>query len=477
MQEIKTKKKQEIEIKKLDRVMIVGQKLKTNIVDVKEKTKENYEKNEDTEQKYAENKIEEQMKNLTYYGIRQANKIGRNSLKRTKENLKKTKDNIKKVREGIKKTKKVGKETIKTAKRTVKNTKNAIKTAKKTIKTTEKTAKATVKTAKQVTKTSIKFAQRTVQMAKATIKAIQLAIKATIAIVKAIIIATEALISAIMAGGWVVALVIIVICLIALICSSIYGIFFSNEDIGDKTMSAVIREINADFTNKITEIQRSVDYNEYEINSNKAEWKDILSLYAVIVSEGNEQTDVITLNNDKINKLKEIFWQMNIITSRVEEIEKDIEVTEGENTKIEKRKIKMLYIDITSKSLQEMIELYNLNLKQKEQLAELQKDEYNSMWSYVLYGSSTGSNDIVEVARQYIGNIGGKPFWSWYGYSSRVEWCATFVSYCANECGYIERGLIPKFSNCQNEGVSWFKTCGLWQEGGYEPKARRYNIF
>ena len=92
------------------------------------------------------------------------------------------------------------------------------------------------------------------------------------------------------------------------------------------------------------------------------------------------------------------------------------------------------------------------------------------MWSYVLYGSAIGSNDIVQVALSQVGNIGGQPFWSWYGFESRVEWCACFVSWWANECGYITAGTIPKFSSCQSEGVTWFKTCGLWQERGYTPK-------
>ena len=71
----------------------------------------------------------------------------------------------------------------------------------------------------------------------------------------------------------------------------------------------------------------------------------------------------------------------------------------------------------------------------------------------------------------------GQPYWSWYGYESRVEWCACFVSWCAEQCGYISAGIIPKFASCQTEGVAWFKTCGLWQDGGYSPKERRYNIF
>lgn len=48
------------------------------------------------------------------------------------------------------------------------------------------------------------------------------------------------------------------------------------------------------------------------------------------------------------------------------------------------------------------------------------------------------------------------------------------MSWCANECGYIESGTIPKFAGCESEGVAWFKTCGLWKDGGYTPKARRY---
>ena len=248
----------------------------------------------------------------------------------------------------------------------------------------------------------------TKQAIKTTIQATKVVIKTTIAIIKAIIMATKAIVSAIIAGGWVAVVVIVVICLIAMICTSIFGIFFSNEkDVGDKTMSSVIREINTDFTNRITEIQTNTEHDEYEINSNRAEWKDILSLYAVVVSNGKEQTDVITLDDKKINKLKEIFWQMNTITSRVDEIEKDIEVVdENGNKKTEKKKIKMLHIEITNKSLQEMIDLYNLNPKQKEQLAELQKSEYNSMWSYVLYGSSAGNNDIVQIALSQIGNKG-----------------------------------------------------------------------
>lgn len=401
------------------------------------------------------------------YNTPQLNIKGKQNFKKTIENIKKGKIQIKKAEKGIKNVKQKGKIAINKAKRNIKKVQNTVKSVRNTVKATRKTAKTTIKTTKQVVKNSVKLAQRTAKMTKqvvkTTIQATKIAIKTTLAIIKAIIMATKALISAIIAGGWVAVVVIIVICLIAMICTSIFGIFFSNEkDVGEKTMSSVIRELNTEFTNKITDIQNNMEHNEYEISSNKAEWKDIISLYAVVISNGEEQTDVITLDDNKINKLKEIFWKMNTITSSVSEIEKEYEITdENGNIKTEKKKIKMLHIDVRSKSLQEMIELYNLNTKQKQQLAELRKEEYNSMWSYMLYGSSAGSNDIVEVAKQYIGNIDGQPFWSWYGFSSRVEWCACFVSFCANECGYIEAGIIPKFAGCESEGVAWFKTCEL----------------
>ena len=68
---------------------------------------------------------------------------------------------------------------------------------------------------------------------------------------------------------------------------------------------------------------------------------------------------------------------------------------------------------------------------------------------------------IVEVARSQIGNVGGEPYWSWYGFTERVDWCACFVSWCANQCGYIEAGVIPKFSGCE-WGVYWFRQHDQW---------------
>lgn len=75
---------------------------------------------------------------------------------------------------------------------------------------------------------------------------------------------------------------------------------------------------------------------------------------------------------------------------------------------------------------------------------------------------------IVDVALTQVGNVGGEPYWSWYGFTNHVEWCACFVSWCADQCGYLDSGTYPKFSGCVF-GMQWFQQRGLWLDGSAEP--------
>lgn len=115
-----------------------------------------------------------------------------------------------------------------------------------------------------------------------------------------------------------------------------------------------------------------------------------------------------------------------------------------------------------------MAQEYGFNADQKEQLVALLDSENNSLWSNVLYEVYAADGQIVAVAASQLGNVGGQPYWSWYGFSSRVEWCACFVSWCANECGYIDVGVIPKFALC-SWGAQWFKDRGQWGDNSMEP--------
>ena len=87
-----------------------------------------------------------------------------------------------------------------------------------------------------------------------------------------------------------------------------------------------------------------------------------------------------------------------------------------------------------------------------------------------LFAGLFGNQQIVSVAMGQIGNSGGQKFWSWYGFDSRVEWCACFVSWCADKSGLIASGNVPKFSLC-SDGVSWFQGKNKWQSGGTTPTA------
>ena len=181
------------------------------------------------------------------------------------------------------------------------------------------------------------------------------------------------------------------------------------------------------------------------------------------------------MDDTKKQLLKDIFWQMNEISSSTDtKTETVIETSDDGNGNIVETETTVtqtyLYITVSHKTAEEMADQFGFNEDQREQMAELLSDENNPLWSQVLYGISGGDGEIVTVALSQVGNVGGEPYWSWYGFDSRVEWCACFVSWCANECGYIEAGVIPKFAACASQGVPWFQERGLWQDNSYEPR-------
>ena len=89
-------------------------------------------------------------------------------------------------------------------------------------------------------------------------------------------------------------------------------------------------------------------------------------------------------------------------------------------------------------------------------------EEANNVLHF-LNGKQIPNSEIVLVAKAQIGNEGGDKFWKWYGFEEHVHWCACYVSWCANECGYIDKGIIPKFSVC-SDGISWFKEKKEWHD-------------
>ena len=210
------------------------------------------------------------------------------------------------------------------------------------------------------------------------------------------------------------------------------------------------------------------------MSGSRAVWKEVLAVYAVkITTDPDAAQEVATMDDSKKQLLKDIFWQMNEISSSTStQTETIIETSDDGNGNIVETEVTVtrtyLYITVSHKTAEEMADQFSFHEDQREQMAELLADENNSLWSQVLYGITGGDGEIVTVALSQVGNTGGAPYWSWYGFGSRVEWCACFVSWCANECGYIDAGVIPKYAGCVN-GVQWFKDRGQWLDGSAEP--------
>lgn len=373
-----------------------------------------------------------------------------------------------------------GKQTVKAgAKGTVKSTEKAVKTAEKTSKAAIKTAEATAKATQKAAEATAKAAQKAAEIARQTAilayKAAVAAAKAIAAAVKAIIAAVEKLIAAIAAGGWVAVVVVVVICLVALIVGSCFGIFFSSEDKNDgsQTMREVVVEINQDYQNQLDTIKANNPYDDLEMSGSRAVWPEVLSVYAVkTTNDPDNPQEVASVTEEKKQLLTDIFWEMNDISYRTEtDTETEIIESDDGNGNILEETVEVtkttLYITVSHKTAEQMSDQYRFNDDQDSQLIELLNMD-NSMWLAVLYGIYGSDDMIVQVALSQIGNVGGEPYWSWYGFGSRVEWCACFVSWCADQCGYIETGVCPKYAGCVN-GVAWFKEHNQWVDGSETP--------
>ena len=516
MADIKTRDAVKGTIKTIDKAAIASERMKAAYAKTKDKAEQGYYADENSAAEYAADRYSNATERIAEEGVHQFNKQGQKGVKTTQENIVKAKEKIadfklkraakaaeqKAVHHTSAQTVKTARQTEKTikqsarstgktvktsAKGTVKTTQKSVKTAQATSKAAIKTAENTAKTTKAAAKASAKAAQRAAQVAKATAKAtvaaIKVAVKATVAAVKAIIAGTKALVAAIAAGGWVAVIVIIVICLIALLVGSVFGIFFSGEDSGNSmTMQGVVREINTEYDTRLDEIQSGIAHDVLEMSGSRAVWKEVLAVYSVkTTTDPDNPQEVATMDEGKKQLLSGIFWEMNEISSRTESKTETVitESDDGHGNIVQTETTvtrTYLYITVSHKTAEEMADQYGFNEEQRQQLSELLAEENNSLWLQVLYGISVGDGEIVSVALSQVGNVGGQPYWSWYGFEGRVEWCACFVSWCANECGYIDSGVIPKYALC-SDGVNWFKDRGQWADNTAEPTAGQIIFF
>lgn len=369
MGKIKTKNVVKGTIKTLNKTAVGLERTKDVIVNIKERSENSYNSDSNINE-YGSTQIGFVSNRALDESIVKVNNNGRRSFNTTKNNLIKSKDMIKNVKTKLSEKRKLNK-----AKKGIK------KTSKKVIKETPKA----INRAKQVFVKSVKV----------TANAIKLTIKVTVKTVKAIISGLKALISAIAAGGWVAVIIIIVICLVGLICGSIFGIFLSSEKTSSNaiTMNDVVVELNNEFSNKLQSIQNSNPHDEYILSGSMASWKDILLVYTVKLSNGLNQQDVLTIDDNKKAILRKIFWDMNVL-SYVVKTETVIEKGVSELEKPKQVQKRVLHITISAKSIEQMKKEYQFNSLQINQITELSSDEYAILWNGVIYGMADNGDYI-----------------------------------------------------------------------------------
>ena len=519
MADIKTRDTVKGTIKTLDKAAVAGQKMKQAYIATKDKAEHSVNTNENTAEEYAADKTEAGIDEIAHKGAYAFDKAGRKGVQETKQNIQSAKEGIQRFKQqraekamnaqktqgrpttvgsssaqtqttsairtlekpekmvkqsatsaGKKNIKLAGKEATKTTQRSVKTAEH---TARASIKTSQQTAKAAQKTAQATVKASRKAAQAAKKAAKATADTVKATAKATVATVKAIIAGTKALVAAIAAGGWIAVLIIMIVVLFG----AAVAMFGGGSDSNSYTPVSAEVEAYEPIIQKYAKEYGIPEYVEL-IKAVMMQESGGRGLDPMQAAEGSFNTRY----PHEPNGIKDPEYS---IQCGVQELKAALISAEVESP-IDMEHIKLAlqgynfgngYIS-WAKSKYGGYSYANAVEFSTQQAQRLGWDSYGDtqypahVLRYYPYGrafTAGGNQAIVEVALTQLGNQGGQPYWSWYGFNSRVEWCACFVSWCADQCGYIESGLVPKFAGCV-DGANWFKSNGKWQDRTYEPK-------
>lgn len=285
--------------------------------------------------------------------------------------------------------------------------------------------------------------------------------KASIAAIRGMVAAAQSQ-AALLAGC--VALVLVCALMlgsVAAIAASPFGIFFSKEEEGALTLVGLIAQVNEEYSDRMEEI-KNISHDELVIDISRTPWPEVLAIYAITTStDPDEPLEVVTLDEQKAEKLHELYWRMNTLDYRL-----DVRTTTTTNADgtTDTDTYTTLIITGTCRTAYDMAAALAFTPEQNQWLEELFDPAYAEQWQQVLYGSGS----IVAVALSQVGNVGGEIYWSWYGFEYHVEWCAIFVSWCANECGYLDTGIMPRFAVCTN-GIQWYKGQNRWKNSSHIP--------
>ena len=304
-----------------------------------------------------------------------------------------------------------GKKTIKGRQPAAKpkdNVAKAIKQGEKGIKGIRQNAANTQKAAK----TAQQITQRMQAAAKATLRGIRAAAHAMMAAFKAAVAAAQSLAAAILAGGWVAVVIILLICLIALVMGSSYGIFFGVESTGSGTsVSQAVRNLNQEYADYLQQISESVSHDRQEMTSNDGSlsinWQEVLAVFSAKVSGASDGEQVASLTDAQVDILRDILWEMNDVDYSTHTESHEVEVTttndDGEEeTTTETVTETVLTIEITHKTAADMAQEYHFNHRQNEYLDLMMQPDNQNLWAQLLGGLVAGGGQIINPDTDWV---------------------------------------------------------------------------
>ena len=269
---------------------------------------------------------------------------------------------------------------------------------------TATTAVGKIADTNKVRKTAANAARRAKQAAQAAREATQKLADAVMAGLKALWASTQTLVAAITAGGAAAVFVVIIICMIALVVGSAFGIFFAGESTGTGiTVQEAIIQLNGEYQDRLEEIENNITHDRQEIVSNDGSyaiaWQDVLAVFAARTSGAEDGASVAFIDEDNLDRLREIMWDMNEVDYRTDTNTSEVEIADDKgNTTTTNVTETVLTIELTHKTAKEMRTEYAFNAQQNEYLTLLSGEDTAELWGQLLGGFTSVGDEVMTPA-------------------------------------------------------------------------------
>ena len=239
---------------------------------------------------------------------------------------------------------------------------------------------------KSAGKNTVKTSERIKQTVKRLSKGLAKAAKAVVSAVKVMIAATKSIIAAIVAGGWVAVVVILVICLVAAIAGSVYAIFLPPVKDSGMTLQGTVNMIENEYYETRDEMISGYDYDVIHYSGTLAPWNEMIAVYAVKLNLDTENpTELATFDEDNADALRQVFWDMNrvqIHTEVVDEVRSTTFVDEKGNVSTGEMVVEIVHLYVETKCItfKEMSRIYEFSQVQIDILNDLLGEENVKIW-------------------------------------------------------------------------------------------------